>query len=81
MLILQLQNDPGLGHCNRMIRLQKFKLSQNQSSIILVPNLKEMILYLQNNNIHSILKYDRFLSPGELITLVDKFVGLKQIEE
>ena len=81
MLILQLQNDPGLGHCNRMIRFQKFKLSQNQSSVILVPNLQEVILYLRNNNIHSILEYDRFLSLNELITSVDKFVGLQQIEE
>ena len=81
MLILQLRNDPGLGHCNRMIRFQKFKLSQNRSSIILVPDLKEMILYLRNNNIHSILKYDISLSPDELILLVDKFVGLNQIKE
>ena len=47
MLIFQLLNDPGLGHCNRIINLVK-KHFYNENSIILIPNSSDLILYLEN---------------------------------
>ena len=80
MLIFQLLNDPGLGHCNRVINLVK-KHFYSENSIILIPNSSNLTLYLENQNICNVLKYDTNKTSKQIIDLVDKKVGLWRIRE
>ena len=53
----------------------------NENSIILIPNSSDLILYLENQNICNVLKYDINKTPKQIIDLVDKKVGLRRIRE
>ena len=79
--IYQLLDDPGLGHCARLVRLIKRENSQKRFSIILVPNITQLLNYLRVHHIHNIIEYDVFMKPIELIELVDKKFKFKKIKE
>ncbi len=75
MLIFQLLNDPGLGHCNRIISFVK-KHFYRENSIILVPESSDVIRYLETQNICNILKYDTNKNSNEIIDLVNQKVKI-----
>lgn len=81
MLILHLLSDPGLGHCNRIIRYSRTKYVQMEQSIILVPDSRNIIAYLTMQKVHNFLKYSIDITPQEIIGLLQDHVDFKEIKE
>ena len=81
MLILQLLSDPGLGHCNRIIRYSRTEYAKMEQSIILVPDCKKIIAYLTNQKVHNFLIYSVHKPLQELIQLLENKLDFKEIKE
>ena len=81
MLILQLLSDPGLGHCNRIIRYSRTEYAKMKQSIILVPDCRKIIAYLTNQKVYNFLIYSVHKPPQELIQLLENNLDFKEIKE
>ena len=79
--IYQLLDDPGLGHCSRIIRFINRGNSQKRTSIILVPKIKQLLNYLKVYHIENIFEYDVSIKPIELIELVNNKFKFEKIKE
>ncbi|OUU30987.1 MAG: hypothetical protein CBB97_00635 [Candidatus Endolissoclinum sp. TMED37] len=81
MWVYQLLNDPGLGHCHRLLKYYKRHIERKEPSVVLVPYTKKLVLYLKNQGIQKILQYDVSTSPDDLIKLVKEYSQTRKIRE